>query len=228
MLIFLDESTAARRRVPVALVDATDGVTPETGVTLSAGDMKISKNGAAEANHAGSLVEQAGGDYYYEFTAGEVNTLGMLKARIVKSGVRTFRIAAQVVAFDPYATPLANGDVLLDASYDAAKTAASQTSVNALPTQTELPLQKNTGSQHVPFYMRDSTDPKLGKTGVPTITKSLDGAASWSSTTGTVTEIGNGAVDFSPSAADCNGTLCRYKATLTGAVTQVVDIYTHV
>lgn len=100
--IFLNEATAARRRVPVALVDDTDGKTPETGVTLSAGDMKISKAGGAEANHAGSLVELAGGDYYYEFTQGEVNTLGYITGRIVKSGVRTFRVHAQVVAFDPY------------------------------------------------------------------------------------------------------------------------------
>lgn len=102
MLIELNEATAARRRVPVVLVDDADGKTAETGVTLSAGDMKISKNGAAEANHGGTLTELAGGDYYYEFSAGEVDTVGYLTGRIVKSGVRTFRIAAQVVAFDPY------------------------------------------------------------------------------------------------------------------------------
>lgn len=126
-------------------------------------------------------------------------------------------------------------DVGTGVGLDAAATRAAlglasanlDTQLSSVVTNAALPLKKNTGSQHVPFYMRDSTDPKLGKTGVPTITKSLDGAASWSSTTGTVTEIGNGAVDFSPSAADCNGTLCRYKAVLSGAVTQVVDVYTH-
>src|SRR5688572_30094535 len=97
--IKLSEGTAARRRVPVALVDDTDGKTAETGITLSAGDMKISKNGGAEANHGGALTELAGGDYYYEFSSGEVDTVGYLTGRIVKSGVRTFRIAAQVVAF---------------------------------------------------------------------------------------------------------------------------------
>ena len=99
-LIKQNEAIAARRRVPVALVDANGD--PVTGQTLSAGDMKISKNGGAEINHAGSFVEAGGGDYYYEFTQAEVDTLGFLRARIVKPGARTFRIAAQVVAFDPY------------------------------------------------------------------------------------------------------------------------------
>lgn len=102
MLIKVNESTAARRRVPVVLVDGTDGVTAETGITLSSGDLKISKNGGAEANHAGSLVELTAGDYYYELSAGEVDTLGYLTGRLIKAGVRTYRFKCQVVAFDPY------------------------------------------------------------------------------------------------------------------------------
>lgn len=101
-MIKLNEATVARRRIPVVLVDDTDGKTPETGVTLSAGDMKISKNGAAEANHAGTLTEVATGDYYYEPSAGEADTPGYLTGKIVKNGVRTFRFAVQIVAFDPY------------------------------------------------------------------------------------------------------------------------------
>ena len=96
------ESTAARRRVPVYLVDATDGVTPETGITFAAGDIKLSKNGAAEGNHAGTVTELAGGLYSYEATAGEVDTLGFLSARFTKSGVRTFVAVAQVQVLDPY------------------------------------------------------------------------------------------------------------------------------
>lgn len=71
-------------------------------MTLVAGDVKISKNGAAEANHAGTLSELAGGFYYYEFTAGELDTLGFCSFRLVKSGVRTYATAVQVVPFDPY------------------------------------------------------------------------------------------------------------------------------
>lgn len=101
-LIKQSESTAARRRVLVYLVDDADGKTAETGVTVSAGDVKISKNGAAEANHAGTWAELAGGLYSYEFTQGELDTLGFASLRLVKSGVRTFVKEVQVAAVDVY------------------------------------------------------------------------------------------------------------------------------
>jgi hypothetical protein len=102
LLLQKDEATAAQRRVPMYLVDSGDGITPETGVTISAGDLKISKNGGAEANHAGTLTEVAGGNYYYEATAGELDTVGYITLRLSKSGIRVFNACAQVVAFDPY------------------------------------------------------------------------------------------------------------------------------
>lgn len=109
--IQINEPTAALRRVPVVLVDDTDGKTGETGITLTAGDLKLSKNGAAEVNHAGSLVEQAGGDYYYEATVGEVDTAGFLRGRLTKAGCRTFRFAVQIVGYDPNAVPADVDDI---------------------------------------------------------------------------------------------------------------------
>jgi hypothetical protein len=94
------EATAARRRVYFDCLDATDGYTPETGLTFSSGELKISKAGAAEANHAGTVAEVGGGTYYYEFTAAEVNTLGVMQFRVVKSGVRGFRVRVQVTGVD--------------------------------------------------------------------------------------------------------------------------------
>lgn len=100
-LLKLSESTAARRRLLISLVDSADG-SPETGVTISAGDVKISKNGGAEANHAGTLTELGGGAYYYECHADELDTVGFLSVRFSKTGIRPFIKEAQVVAFDPY------------------------------------------------------------------------------------------------------------------------------
>ena len=91
-----DEATAARRRFHFAMFEDTDGVTPKTGLTFAAADIKLSKNGGAEANSAGTATEVAGGDYYYEATAGEVDTAGTLKIRIVKSGYRTYRVIVKV------------------------------------------------------------------------------------------------------------------------------------
>jgi hypothetical protein len=100
--IKVSETIAARRRIIFDAVDATDGFTPETGLTFSAGEIKISKNGAAEANHTGTITEVAGGTYYYDFALAETDTIGVLQFRTSKSGVRGARYRYQVVSFDPY------------------------------------------------------------------------------------------------------------------------------
>lgn len=77
--IRVDEATAARRRVPLFLVDATDDITPETGE----GDEQpqISKNGGSFTNTAATLVHVGNGLYYVELTAGEVDTEGWIVVR---------------------------------------------------------------------------------------------------------------------------------------------------
>ena len=98
MMIFQQsEAMAARRRIPFVCVDATDHTTPETGLSFSAGDLKVGKNGAAEANHAGSVTEYGGGLYYYEFTSGEVDTIGFVTFRLNKTGVDGSVFVAQVI-----------------------------------------------------------------------------------------------------------------------------------
>lgn len=120
LLLQKDEATAAQRRIPFYLVDATDGYTPETSVTISAGDLKISKNGGGESNHAGTWAEVAGGLYYYIADAGELDTLGFLSLRLSKSGIRVFVAVAQVVAFDPYDSVRAGLTALPAAAAEAA------------------------------------------------------------------------------------------------------------
>lgn len=98
--IKVNESTGANRRIPFVLVDETDGETPETGITLTTGDIKISKNGATPANHSGTVSEVDAsampGIYYYEAAVGEVDTLGSLVVYISKSGVRSYSALATV------------------------------------------------------------------------------------------------------------------------------------
>ncbi len=97
------EATAAQRRILVYLVDVNDGITPITGITVSAGDIKISKNGAANANHGGSWTEVGLGLYYYQFTSGEVDTLGYASFLIAQATIRTFVKEVQVVVLSPFA-----------------------------------------------------------------------------------------------------------------------------
>ena len=93
------EATAARRRIPVLLVDLTDGFTPETGVVTPT--INISKNGATIATGAGTWTEIGNGQYYYEFTAGEVDTLGWIAVNIEKATVsRDFNAVVQIMAYD--------------------------------------------------------------------------------------------------------------------------------
>ena len=95
----LSEATAARRRIPILMVDATDGYTAETGLTLT---VTVSKNGAAFGASGGSVTEVSSGVYYYEATAGELDTVGYLNLKATGTGARDFMALCQVVAYDPY------------------------------------------------------------------------------------------------------------------------------
>lgn len=94
------EATAAQRRFPVYLVDATDGLTPETGE--AAGQPQISKNGAAFGNTTATLTAIGNGAYYVELTAAELDTLGMIVVRYKSAATAEFNMHAQVVAHDVY------------------------------------------------------------------------------------------------------------------------------
>lgn len=105
MYIKQSESTAARRVLYFFCADddSADGFAAKTGLTFSAGDLKLSKAGAVEANHAGTVAEIGGGWYAYTATAGEVDTLGPLLFRTNKTDVYCDGVLALVVAFDPFA-----------------------------------------------------------------------------------------------------------------------------
>jgi hypothetical protein len=111
--IKLSESTAARRRIPVLLVDSTDGFTPKTGQT--APTVTISKNGATAVSGAGTFTEVGNGVYYYEFTAGEADTLGWIALNVQKATCRQYNAIIQIMAYD-YAAGTNLGLTNLDAA----------------------------------------------------------------------------------------------------------------
>jgi hypothetical protein len=92
------EGTAARRRFPVYLVDATDGITPETGE--GAGQPQISKNGGAFANTTATLTAIGNGSYYVELTATELDTIGLITIRYKSANTAEFSMDGQVIAID--------------------------------------------------------------------------------------------------------------------------------
>jgi hypothetical protein len=115
--MLLNETTAARRRIPMFFFDddSADAYAPKTGLTFAAGELKVSKNGAAEANALGTVTELAGGGYYYEATAAEMDTLGFLQVRPVKTDVYGAPVVVQVIALNLY-DAAAGGMSRIDAS----------------------------------------------------------------------------------------------------------------
>lgn len=97
-LYVLSEGTAARRRFPIYLVDATDGITPETGE--AGGQPQISKAGGAWANTTATLTDIGNGAYYVELTATELNTLGMIQVRYKSAATAEFNMDGLVSAMD--------------------------------------------------------------------------------------------------------------------------------
>lgn len=130
------EGTAARRYAYLHLVDATDGITPETGE--AGGQPQISKNGAAFGNTSATLTAIGNGAYYVALTAGELDTLGFILVRFKSVQTAEFQALGMVVAYDPYAAAnlgLTNLDATISSRADPgdqmALTAAEETAIQA-------------------------------------------------------------------------------------------------
>lgn len=109
-----NQATAARRRVYFHLVDATDGITPET--VEAGGQPQISTNGGAWADAGiGVLVAIGNGRYYAELTQAAVATAGDILETRYKSANTAEAVGDQVhvVALDlDYDLVGADGDTL--------------------------------------------------------------------------------------------------------------------
>ncbi len=102
ILVKANEATAAKRYVYFHLVDATDGMTAETGE--AGGQPQISANGAAWTNtEIGVLVVIGNGRYYAELT----QTVVAMAGTIIETRYKSANTAecpgdkVQVVGFDP-------------------------------------------------------------------------------------------------------------------------------
>lgn len=99
---FLKQSTA----IDIALgpfVDATDGVTAETGLTLSQADIRLKKNAGAwaQVNDATSATHEEAGWYEKELDATDTDTVGILLISVQESGAlpvwREFQVLEEAV-----------------------------------------------------------------------------------------------------------------------------------
>jgi hypothetical protein len=77
------------------LVDDVGDAVAGLGNTFT---VQISKDGGAFAGSAGTKAEIAGGWYTYEFTAGELDTVGPLAIQVTHAAIRALRIEYTVVS----------------------------------------------------------------------------------------------------------------------------------
>ncbi len=113
------ETIAARRYFYLHLVDATDGITPET--SESGGQPQISTNGSLFANTENTLTAVGNGLYYVALTASELGTLGVVVVRYKSANTAEFQDIAYVRALDIYSTISVDNAAIADAVWDEAK-----------------------------------------------------------------------------------------------------------
>lgn len=121
MLVHANEATATYRRVYFHLVDATDGITPETGE--ASGQPQISVDGAAWTNTGiGTLTAIGNGRYYADLTQATVATAGTIVETRYKSAntAECPGDTVQVVAFNPRDAVRIGLSALPNAAADAA------------------------------------------------------------------------------------------------------------
>ena len=84
---FLKQSTAVTIKLG-PFVDATDGSSAETALTISQADIRLSKNGGAfaQTNNAAGATHDEAGEYGIPLDTTDTNTLGTLKVRVSESG----------------------------------------------------------------------------------------------------------------------------------------------
>jgi hypothetical protein len=95
-----NESVAANRRMYFHCVDATDGITAETGE--AGGQPQLSLNGAAWTNSTNVLVAIGNGRYYLELTQAEANLPGVYEGRYKSAATAEIPgTTIQVTPWDP-------------------------------------------------------------------------------------------------------------------------------
>ena len=238
-MILLKQSTAATLRVG-PFVDATDAVTPETGITLGAADQaELLKHSGATVDISGATwAAVTGCDGYYDLTltTSHTDTLGMLTVVVQDASVciPAPAVRAMVIPAQVYDS-LVGGTDLLDVNTSqlggtaqtgrdigasvllSSGTGTGQVSLSSGRVLIQSGLQKNTALTKFQFLMTDSTNhnPATGLTVTGTISK--DGGAYASISPDSVTEVGNGMYEVDLSATEMNANNVSLRFTATGA-----------
>jgi len=118
-------------------LDSTDGVTPETGLTIAQADMQLSKDGGAFAqkNAAGNATHDTDGWYSTTLDATDTATNGILLLQVTVAGSLPVWHEYFVVPATSYDALTVNGLNNFDAASD---TVATVTTVGTTTTNTDM------------------------------------------------------------------------------------------
>ena len=237
----LKQSTAVTVRIG-PFMDATDAVTPETGITLGAADQaELLKHSGATVDISGATwaaITGCGGYYDLSLTTSHTDTLGMLTVVVQDTSVclpaPAFR--AMVVPAAIYDSLVGGTDTLPAdvtqwngtnvATPDTAGhpkvtiksgTGTGEISLSSGRVLTRGAIVKNTALANFPFSMTDSTNHNPAPLLTVTATRSIDGGAYASGTITNMTEIGNGSYQCDLGAGDLNGDTIIFRFTASGA-----------
>lgn len=182
-----------------SLVSQADTKLLQANPTLAAGDVKVATDDAAPGNLATLPVVDA------DFTK---------RVKISLSAAEMNGDRISVIFSDAAGAEWA--DLFID----------MPTSVRQIDDLAFLP-KKNTALNDIPAVMVLSSNHVSPATGLTVIaTRALDGATTFSATTGTVTEATDGVYHFDASAADMNGDIVTFKFSVATADDTFVTIRT--
>jgi len=112
-MTLLKQSTAATIKLG-PFVDSTDGVTPETALTISQADIRLSKNGGAfaQSNNIAGATHDENGWYGVPLDTTDTATLGRLQVAVYESGALPCFVEFMVVPANVYDSLVSGTDVL--------------------------------------------------------------------------------------------------------------------
>lgn len=238
MTILLRQSTASQEVLLGPFVDATDGVTAETALTIANTDIKIHKAGATTlANkNSGGATHISAGNYYAVLDATDTDTLGSGAIVVQVTGALAFRLNFTVLPAAVFDSLVAGSDTLPAdvtqwngtnvATPDTAGypkvtlksgTGTGEVSLASGRVALQAGIRKNTALANFPFLMTDATthNPATGLT--VSATRSIDGAAFGAGTIANMTEVANGVYQCDLGAGDLNGDTIILRFTASGA-----------
>lgn len=245
---WLDTLVTLSGALPDMNVEAMDAASIASGV-IAAAELTNIENEIWDALKSAHVVADSFGDFLDDEITSRQPSGNVTVGTIVANAINAASIAAAAmdskgdwnIGKTGYALTLANWNVG-KTGYTAAPTASSIAAASfaagaidaaALATDAIQKIadgilpKKNTALSDIPFVMVLTTNHVSPATGLtPVATRSIDGGTSFSATTGTVTEIANGAYSFDASAADMNGAMIIFKFAVATADDTFVAIRT--